>query len=447
MLPKAPPLSGTDWLNSAPLSAECLHGRPTVLLFWTSTCEGSWVRLRQLEQLRQRHGKHLRVVAVHSPRFDFERDVDALSAVIETRSVEIPVLHDPHLDTWARYGPIGRPTIVVLDHRLRVVGAMAGTDARSIEALVEIVDEQVAVARAASPSAHRAGKTVAAPASADDAEPGTEPRPLHRLHAPASAARLRDGRVVIADRGSGRLMALELDPRARTARVSTVFGGLHGIGQIATRGDGRVAVSFPDRGIVDTIDLDRKRRTSLAKGMLRPMGMVEDRDGSLVVADAGADQIIRITDDRIAPIAGSDASPISQPLDLVRIDAGLVFVEASTGAIRLLTDQGKLHTLNDGATAGLADGPVHRALFQRPTGLATFDDGGIAISDHGNNRVRLLRNRRVTTLPITGLRRPEGVLYLGDGQLLCCDTGNDRLVVADLTDQSVGELVIEDLPL
>jgi hypothetical protein len=387
------------------------------------------------------------VVAVHSPRFDFEKDLDALSAVIETRSVEIPVLHDPHLDTWARYGPIGRPTIVVLDHRLRVVGAMAGTDARSIEALIEIVDEQVAVARAASPSAHRAGEPVADPASSDAAESGNEPRPLHRLHAPASAARLHDGSVVVADRGSGRLLALELDTRERKARVSTVFGGLHGIGQIATRGDGRVAVSFPDRGTVDTIDLDHKRRTSLAKGMLRPSGMVEDRDGSLVVADAGADQIIRITDDRIAPIAGTDTSPISQPLDLVRIETGLVFVEASTGALRLLTDQGKLHTLNDGATAGLADGAIHRALFQRPTGLATLDDGGIAISDHGNNRVRLLRNRRVTTLPITGLCRPEGVLYLGDGRLLCCDTGNDRLVVADLTDQSVGELVIEDLPL
>lgn len=443
MLPKAPPLSGTNWLNSDPLSKDRLLGRPVVLLFWTSTCEGSWVRLRQLEQLQHRHGDHLRVVAVHSPRFDYERDLETLSGVLGARSVEIPVLHDPHLDTWSRYGPIGRPTIVVLDHRLRVAGAMAGTDARSIEALGQIVDEQVALARAALPAGHRTGGRRRE--STGDIEP--DHRPIRRLHSPASAARLHDGRVVIADRGNGRLLALEVESAAPVARVSAVFGGLHGIGHVATRRDGRIAVSFPDRGTVDTIDLATKRRTSLARGMLRPSGVVEDRDGSLVVADAGADQLIRITDDRIAPIAGTDKAPISQPLEITRIDTGLVFVEASTGAIRLLTDRGKLHTLNDGSEAGLADGAVHRAMFQRPTGLATVDDGSIAITDHGNNRVRLLKKRQVTTLPVTGLRRPEGLLFLGDGRLLCCDAGNDRLVIANLIERSVDELAVEGLPL
>lgn len=443
MLPKAPPLSGTDWLNTDPLSTERLLGRPVVLLFWTSTCEGSWVRLRQLEELGRRHGDHLRVIAVHSPRFDFERDLDALAGAVTTRSVEIPVLHDPHLDTWARYGPIGRPTIVVLDHRLRVVGAMAGTDARSIEALEQIVDEQVAVARASQPVPRRNGNRP--PKEPDDRVP--ERRPLHQLHGPASAARLNDGRVVVADRGNGRLLALDLDPQMSAAQVSSVFGGLHGIGHLAARRDGRVAVSFPDRGAVDTIDIDSKRRTSLARGMLRPTGMVEDRDGSLVVADGGADQLIRITDEQIAPIAGTDKLPLSQPLDVIRIEAGLAFVEASTGAIRLLTDRGKIHTLNDGSRAGLADGPVHRALFQRPTGLATLDDGSVAIADHGNHRVRLLHQRKVTTVPVAGLRRPEGLLYLGRGKLLCCDTGNDRLVVIDLVDQSVDELMLDGLPL
>ncbi len=446
MLPKAPPISGTDWLNSDPLSTELLRGRPVVILFWTSTCEGSWVRLRQLEALQARYGSTLHVVAVHSPRFAYEQSLDTLTASIDSRAVTIPVLHDPHLDTWARYGPIGRPTVVVLDHRQRVVGAMAGTDSESLEALDRIVAEQVALA----------GRTVRRCLDRET-EPELIPRPPHRLHGPSSATRLVDGRIVIADRGNGRLISVRLDPGTTKADVSVAFGGMHGVGDVTGRNDGRVSVTFPDRGMVETIDLDTKERQTIASELVRPTGLIEDRDGSLVVADAGADRLLRITSETTGPIAGSgvsgtvdgraDRAQLSQPLAVTRIDAGLLFVEASTGAIRILTDNGKVQTINDGARAGLLDGPAHQALFQRPTALATLDDGSVAIADCGNNRIRIMRDRKVTTLPVTGLSRPEALLYLGHRQLLCCDTANDRLVRVDLDGRAVDELTLDGLPL
>ena len=263
---------------------------------------------------------------------------------------------------------------------------------------------------------------------------------------PASATRLIDGRIVIADRGNGRLISVTLDRGTTTANVSVAFGGLHGVGEVAGRSDGRVSVTFPDRGTVDSIDLNTKERKTIAAELVRPTGLIEDRDGSLVVADAGADQLIRITPDTIGPIAGSgvsgtldgrsDRAQLSQPLAVTRIDAGLLFVEASTGAIRLLTDNGKVQTINDGERAGLLDGPAHRAIFQRPTDLATLDDGAVAIADCGNDRIRIMHDRKVTTLPVAGLSRPEALLYLGHRQLLCCDTANDRLVRIDLDDRS-----------
>ena len=451
MLPKAPPLSGTDWLNSDPLSTDHLRGRPVVVLFWTSTCEGSWVRLRQLEALEARYGNTVHVVAVHSPRFAYEQRLDTLENSIASRSVSIPVLHDPHLNTWARYGPIGRPTVVVLDHRQRVVGAMAGTDPESIDALDKIVGEQVALA----------GRPVGKRQVIDRAAtPEADVRPPHRLHGPASVTRLIDGRIVIADRGNGRLISVTIDDSEidrPIAHVSTVYGGLHGIGDVTARSDGQVSVTFPDSGTVDSIDLATKARRSIATGLIRPIGLIEDRDGSLVVADAGADQLLRITHDTAGPIAGSgvsgsadgrsDRAQLSQPLAVTRIDAGLLFVEASSGAVRLLTDQGKVQTINAGQRAGLLDGPAHRALYQRPTGLATLEDGAVAIADCGNDRIRLMRNRKVTTLPVSGLSRPEALLYLGHRQLLCCDTANDRIVLIDLDGQTVDELAIRGLPL
>ncbi len=434
-LPKAPPLSGAQWLNSPPLDAQTLRGRPVFALFWSASCEASWVRLRQLEALQSRHGDAIAVVAVHSPRFDYERDVDLLASTIAHRGLTVPVLHDPDLETWARYGPTGRPTVVVVNAEQRVLGAMFGTDSSSLAALDEITAQQAALtSRRIEPL--------------PDLIPLPDPTSLERLHGPAGLARLADGRVVLIDRGNNRLVTFHLPTAgtqrapARRAMVGNVFGGMHSPGSIATRSDRTISVSFPDRGVVESIDLATKKRKVIADGMVRPMGLAEDADGSLVVCDAGADQLLRITNGRTGPIA----TAVSQPLDVARINSGLIFTEASTGAIRLLSDNGRVRTLNAGNRPGLLDGPTHKAMFQRPSGLATLDNGRVAIADHGNNRIRIMADRRVTTVPVTGLSHPEAMLYLGHEQLLCSDTMNDRLVVIDLTSHSATALTIHGLP-
>ncbi len=427
-LPKAPPITGEQWLNSPPLDAEMLRGRPVVLLFWAVSCQASWVRLRQLEALQARHGDAIAVVAVHSPRFDYECDVDVVRSAITHRGLTVPVLHDPLLETWARYGPTGRPTVIVVDTNQRVLGAMCGTDPASLEALDKIAAQQAALV-----------------------DQSIEPLPdllapvdtttLERLSGPAGLARLVDGRVAVIDRGHDRLVTMEL--ACDTAYVSDVFGGLRSPGSVATRSDGTISVSFPDRGTVESIDLATKTRSVIAEGMVRPTGLTEDADGSLVVCDAGADQIVRIADDRTGPIAQA----VSQPLDIVRIDNGLLFTEASTGALRLLSDDGKVHTLNNGRKPGLLDSATHKAMFQRPTGLATLDHSRVAIADHGNSRIRLMTERKVVTVPVAGLAHPEALLYLGNDELLCSDTMNDRLVLVNLASRAATALTIDGLPL
>lgn len=427
-LPKAPPISGEQWLNSPSLDAEILRGRPVVLLFWAVSCEASWVRLRQLEALQARHGDAIAVVAVHSPRFDYECDVGAVASTIAHRGLTVPVLHDPALETWARFGPTGRPTVVVIDARQRVLGAMLGTDQASLDALDDIAAQHAALT-----------------------DPAIEPLPgallstnsttLKQLSGPAGLARLVDGRVAVIDRGNDRLVTLEIEGGA--AQVVDVFGGLHSPGSIATRSDGTISISFPDRGVVESIDLATKTRSVIANDMVRPIGLTEDVDGSLVVCDAGADLLLRVTEERTGPITGA----VSQPLDVVRIHSGVLFTEASTGAIRLLSDDGKVRTLNSGTRPGLLDGVVHKAMFQRPTGLATLDNDRVAIADHGNHRIRILAARKVTTVPVNGLSHPEALLYLGNNQMLCSDTMNNRLILLDLSSHAATALTIEGLPL
>lgn len=428
-LPKAPPLSGQQWLHSPPLDAETFHGRVVVLLFWATSCEASWVRLRQLETLHARHGDAIAVVAVHSPRFEYEQDVDLLKSTIAQRGLTVPVLHDPELETWARYGPTGRPTVVVVNPHQRVLGAMVGTDESSLIALDEIAAQQAKlVDRTIAPLPERVF-----PAASSS---------LGQLRGPTSLARSADGSIICLDPDTGRLFTLEHADGGHLA-VRRVFGSMHGAGSVAARSDGTISISFPERGVVESIDLGTKKRRVIADDMIRPLGLAEDADGSLVVCDAGADQLVRITKGRFGPIAND----VSQPLDVVRIDAGLLFTEASTGAIRLLGDDGRIRTLNNGRRPGLLDGIAHKAMFQRPSGLATLDDGRVAIIDHGNNRIRVMADRKVATLPVAGLAHPAALLHLGDELLLCSDTRNKRLVLIDMTDHRATALTIAGLPL
>ncbi len=73
----------TGWLNSPPLTPAGLKGRVVLVDFWTYTCV-NW--LRTLPYVRAWAAKYadagLTVVGVHTPEFEFERDVDNVTAAV-----------------------------------------------------------------------------------------------------------------------------------------------------------------------------------------------------------------------------------------------------------------------------------------------------------------------------------------------------------------------------
>jgi len=79
----------TAWLNSDPLTPAGLHGRVVVVDFWTYTCV-NW--LRTLPYLRAWAAKYqddgLTVIGVHTPEFDFEGDIENVTAQARALGVE-----------------------------------------------------------------------------------------------------------------------------------------------------------------------------------------------------------------------------------------------------------------------------------------------------------------------------------------------------------------------
>ncbi|MEM7272486.1 MAG: hypothetical protein AAF547_05350 [Actinomycetota bacterium] len=457
MFPVAPPVEGRDWLTSDPIDWSTLRGRVVVAVFWSFACEASLVALRELSLaaaawrdpeigVGDRDDQPV-VLAVHTPRFPFEDDVDRVGDAVARHRIDHLVVHDPDYLTWNRYNPEGWPATAVIGRNGRVVGMAAGSG------VIEAVSQAVAT-ELARPAGRRHRDRVAIPrprpaqaARADDAT----------LRFPAGLAVTPGGRLVVADTGNDRLLIGTIDSDNRTMRPSIEITDIDRPTAVAAGAETVLHVIESGTGSVLQVDLEAGALDVLADDeLLAPTALAIDRDGSLVVADAGNDQLVRIAADdgdpgdllgtttvTIGPIAGSGLSGcrdgaagqarLAQPVDLVRTDGGIAFCDAASSNIRLLTDGGSVVTAtgNGFYDWGLVDGPVHRARFQRPSGLCVGPDGALIIADTGNGRLRRLADRRVTTLGLSGLEQPTAIDRLPTGHLIIADTGNHRIVVAD----------------
>ncbi len=376
---------------------------------------------------------------MHSPRFAYERDLGRVEAAIDRARLQLPVVHDPELETWSRYSPTGWPSSVVLDDRERIIGTTSGLDHADL--LADVVRSSLGLGAAPTPA-------ISNDASATDAPD---------LRWPSGLALMPGQRLAIADQGNDRIVIVALDEGLRSGHIERSIP-IDRPDHLLTIGPNALAISQPHTGRVLQIDTSSGETSVLQRGFIRPRGLTLDADGSIVVADAGADRLVRVSlEGTSGTIAGTgfsgsndgpaDRAELSQPVAVTRTPAGIAFVEAATGSIRILTDKGRVltTTATPPVEPGLVDGPVHTARLQRPGAIAALDDGTIVIVDTGNNRLRLLSDRRLSTLGVAGLDSPEAIVALADGRVLIADTANHRVVGIDIAGHDVWNLDLDDL--
>jgi thiol-disulfide isomerase/thioredoxin len=110
-----------DWLNSDGLSAEQLKGKVVLVDFWTYTCV-NW--LRTLPYLRAWQEKYreqgLVVIGVHSPEFEFEKNVDYVRSAAQRLHVDYPIAVDSQHAIWRAYDNQYWPAAYLVDRKGRV---------------------------------------------------------------------------------------------------------------------------------------------------------------------------------------------------------------------------------------------------------------------------------------------------------------------------------------
>jgi thiol-disulfide isomerase/thioredoxin len=111
----------TEWINSPPLTADSLQGRVVLVQFWTYSCL-YWIRtvphVRAWAQKYRDDG--LVVIGVHTPEFDFEKELANTRRAAENFGVDYPVAVDNDYAIWNAFGNQYWPALYLIDGRGRV---------------------------------------------------------------------------------------------------------------------------------------------------------------------------------------------------------------------------------------------------------------------------------------------------------------------------------------
>ncbi len=103
--PLAPEIiAGGQWLNSEPLRLSELRGKVVLVDFWTYSCincQRTFPYLRDWWEKYKDDG--LVIIGVHSPEFEFEKDVDNVREAAADFDLTYPIVQDNDFATWRAY--------------------------------------------------------------------------------------------------------------------------------------------------------------------------------------------------------------------------------------------------------------------------------------------------------------------------------------------------------
>ncbi len=123
----APELSGGAWLNSGPLKLGDLQGKVVLVEFWTFgciNCQHVIPALRSWYNTYKDQG--LVIIAVHTPEFDYEKDLNNVKEGLTRLDVPYPVVLDNDWATWHAYRNRYWPAFYLIDKAGAIRYAHAG---------------------------------------------------------------------------------------------------------------------------------------------------------------------------------------------------------------------------------------------------------------------------------------------------------------------------------
>lgn len=486
-------VGGVAWINTGkPLALKELRGKIVILDFWTLCCINCMHIMKELTVLEEKYKDQLVVIGVHSPKFDNEKNTEAVRKAVLRYELKHPVVNDADLKIWTAYNAQWWPTIAIIDPEGNVVSGSAGeprVDFKGIERVITGLIQK-----------HRKTKTLnETPIRFDTAK--FRDGPDTPLYFPGKiVADPTSQRLFIADSTHHRVVITDFDGKkidiAGTGQPGKVDGSFDKAQfddpqGMAVAGD---LVYLADRknNCLRLLNLKTRNvstipgttRSFQLRGTPRPMECspwdVWLEGQRLFVAMSGSHQIwvLNLKTNVFAPFAGDQSEDIldgprlqakfAQPSGLTSDGKNLYVADAEVSGIRAipLDGIGPVDTLVGRGlfVFGDLDGPgqvakakpddTREARLQHAVGVA-YHDGLVYIADTYNSKIKTVdpSTKLVRTL-IGGSPKPGAAplfnepmgLSIANGKLYVADTNSHRIQVVDLKTLHVKTLELQGVP-
>jgi thiol-disulfide isomerase/thioredoxin len=134
----------TTWLNSPAVTAAQLRGKVVLVDFGTYTCI-NWLRtLPHVRAWAEKYKDHgLVVVGVHTPEFEFEKNLENVRPAVKDLGLTFPVAVDNDFAVWRAFGNSAWPALYLIDAqgRLRYRHLGEGEYERSEKMIQQLLGE------------------------------------------------------------------------------------------------------------------------------------------------------------------------------------------------------------------------------------------------------------------------------------------------------------------
>ena len=123
-----------EWINTTPLIPSThLKGKIVILFFWTSCCINCRHALSYILQLKNKYGDDPVVfIGVHSPKYDHEKEPNALKETLAKLAIDFPVLNDRQLQMMSEYGVKSWPTFVIAGPQGKLLFSLIGENQKEL---------------------------------------------------------------------------------------------------------------------------------------------------------------------------------------------------------------------------------------------------------------------------------------------------------------------------
>jgi thiol-disulfide isomerase/thioredoxin len=412
------------WLNTdRAYSLKEFRGKIVLLDFWTFGCINCQHLLPDLKRLEKEYAQELVVIGVHSAKFHAEKQQNAIRQAILKFGIEHPVVNDADFEVWKQYAINAWPTVVLIDPNGKVVGQKPGEGIYDIikpylDDLIQTFGDKI--------------DRRTFPFKAETTEAST-------LKFPSKLIADDQGHLYLSDSGHNRILKLDT-----TGQILEIMGS-------------------GEQGFTDG--------PATEASFHEPHGLAL-QEGVLYVADAKNNAIrkVNLVTREVTTVVGTGelsyyffheevGVPVNpnSPWDLA-LDHNNLYV-ASAGnhqILRLDLQTGQLYRFAGTGREALADGTLHEAAFNQPSGLALVNRT-LYVADPEASAIRAVDLDKASVTTLIG----RGLFEFGDedgdfdeaflqhcmgisahaGNLYLADTYNGKIKVMDLAKERIKTLV------